>query len=312
MMDGTREREGLLPRSSDAPYNPSAWISGVLIFWTALCTLRDLSVPKPWIGIVFTVTTYAPTIFSAGKSILNGARRASTESQDYDAAKTARTRARRASIIAAVWIVTSIARAVLGQWPYTFRLSRDVPEGQVLCIVIFLALRHAFDERARKRRAGIALPTEDEEGRATHSASANTETAAASNDGEANTLMYHPSGALLALSIVLCTVSFISEGILIPFVDFALSRVLQATVPTIIFHLYMLVRPDSELELQSHFVGDANFTLELTAIWFATRLLPFFSGGFVPGLLEVVVLSYMSVRYTLSLWKKLPRYEQGS
>lgn len=126
--------------------------------------------------------------------------------------------------------------------------------------------------------------------------------------------MYHPSVALLILSICLCILVFIAEFIVVGLSKsslFTLARILQATILTIIFHI-SLERPDSELALQAQFVDDANFSLELTAIWIATIPSMFLTTYMLlPRLLEVFVLSYMSVRYTLGLWKTLPQCERS-
>jgi hypothetical protein len=327
MMDNSQQRAGLFFKLPNAPYRPSIFISGALVFWTALCIHRELLVPQLWFGLVFTATTYAPTLFFAGEPIVQSIRRArAAEWEGHDAVATARTRARRALIIAATWVVTAIGHAVLRQWPDRFHVVH-VYEQQVLCIVIFLALRHAFDERARKRWAGIELPIEDEERGVTQPALVNTyvylpipssqtkhtkvcprETATASNDTDVCLRTYRPSHPLLVFSAIQCILSFISEGLFIPFSVFTLPRVLQAIIPTLFFHIYMLTRQDSELTLQSQFIGDADFSLELTAIWFTTRSLGYFYGEYIPRNVEILLVSYMSVRYALGLWKTLPQY----
>ncbi|KAF8952770.1 hypothetical protein BDZ97DRAFT_1875820, partial [Flammula alnicola] len=320
-----------------SPYRPSIFLLCVLIFWSGFAVISEAIIAP--LAILYSLTTYGPTMHFAMQSIVRTIRGSHTAESDVKKTSS------RAVTLACIWIATLAMHVCFwwtershGSWASIYLLP-TFPGSQATIVIVSIAARSVVDIRMRKREGRLriildeenvaqeqTLPTQPNESNPNDDdAPTGHETEAAHTVHPAVTAIYQPSIYLLVVSIALTVCTIVIETLKVfphaIVVSGALS--IQAYIPTILLQFYTITRIARGFEQT---LSDASrlggFSFELVGLWLGTRMLyiwlrpPYANGNrlwigaakaFWIGAAETLLIIYFVVRYSRSIYQERRR-----
>ncbi|KAF9484806.1 hypothetical protein BDN70DRAFT_928053 [Pholiota conissans] len=305
-------------------YRPSIFLLCALIFWTGISAIAEIIIPFDL--VLFSLITYAPTLHFAAQSITRSLQRI----RPPDTLKASR----RARLLVVSWVLNVVVH--VGLWlTYRHELWGDmfllptIPASQCVLFMVFVIVRYMLDVRMTDREKGLVCRDAEERVPAEIAVAPQSPEATIVNDEEISpqpeeeaqttttpiVRLYRPSLFLLLISISLSICTCILEvrdySYHSTLVDFL--RV-QAYIPTIILHTYLIVRNlQKHEETLTHATKIAGLSFDLIPLWVGTRLLVTYIHQslvelnvpllhLLPGNLEVLLIVHFAIRYTRSIY----------
>ncbi|KAF8958143.1 hypothetical protein BDZ97DRAFT_2078713 [Flammula alnicola] len=309
-----------------SPYRPSIFLLCVLIFWSGTTVISEIIIAP--VTILYSLTTYGPTMHFAVQSIVRTIRGSHTAESDVKKTSS------RAVTLACVWIAT-LSMYVWFWWTERSRggwenliLLPTAPGSQATIVIVYIAARSVADIRMREREGKLRIaldeenvvyeqtpPTQPNESNPNdNDAPTDHETEAAHTAPDSVTTIYQPSIFLLVVSIAL-TVCIVIETLKVFPHEIGVLEVfsIQAYIPTVLLQFYTMTRIARGFEQT---LSDASrlggFSFELVGLWLGTRIfyilfLPYYGKAFWIGAAETFLIIYFAVRYSRSIYQERRR-----